>query len=275
MQTFTTVVKKPDTNGRLTIIELPFNAAEVFDCKKGTIRVRGTINGTEYRNKLIPKGKGFYVMSIDKELQKSIGFSGDDLETEVTMELDENALYGSGERTSIEVESCNMDVLTTIKTRRSIRVFTPEDVERSKIDIVLEAGFCAPSAKGKRPWHFLISKDKEFLFQLADNNNYRPLLTANCCIIVCGDKNMEGTTELLIEDCAAAAENILLAAHGLGLGATWCMIFKKYHRFKVISDYFSLPDKIIPIAIIAVGYPAEEKPILPSYDETKVHWDKW
>jgi hypothetical protein len=61
MQTFTAVVKKPDTNGRLTIIELPFNAVEVFDCKKGTIRVCGTIHGTEYRNKLIPKGKGYLI----------------------------------------------------------------------------------------------------------------------------------------------------------------------------------------------------------------------
>lgn len=147
MQKFKTFLEKPKKG--LTIIELPFNAAEIFNMKKGTIRVHGSINGIDYRNKLISRGNGKYVMSVDKKLQKKIGFSGDKMEIQVIMELDEEAVYGSGERISIKSESCNVDVLTAIKSRRSIRVFTSQDVEKSKIETILEVGFCAPSAKGK------------------------------------------------------------------------------------------------------------------------------
>lgn len=192
MQVFRTTLKKPDEKGGLTIIELPFNAAEIFNITKRTIKVCGTINGQEYRNKLISRGKGKYVMAIDKTLQAQIGFREKDMEIEVSMNLDNNALYGSGERITIKDVSSNMDVLTAIKTRRSIRVFSPDEIERVKIEKILEAGFCAPNAKNKRPWHFLVTKDKQFLTNMADDNNYKPFQTASCCIIVCGDKNMEG-----------------------------------------------------------------------------------
>lgn len=72
-------------------------------------------------------------MTIDKTLQKRIGFIGDDLEIEVTMELDEGAMYSSGKLESIEKHTCNMDILTAIKTRRSIRSFKTQEVEKSKI----------------------------------------------------------------------------------------------------------------------------------------------
>lgn len=100
------------------------------------------------------------------------------------------------------------------------------------------------------------------------------MLTADCCIIVCGDKNIQGINEFLIEDCSVAAENMLLAAHGLGLGATWCSLLISCPRYKYICDFFNLLVKVIPIAIIALGYPAETKDSPPRYDETKVHWEK-
>lgn len=257
------------------MIELPFNAAEVFNVAKGTIKVHGTINGQKYRNKLISRGKGKYIMVVDKELQAQIGFQGNEMEVEVAMDLDSQAMRGSGCRTDIAELPCSVDVLTAIRTRRSIRVFSPVEVEKYKIEKILEAGFCAPNAKDKRPWHFLVSTDKDFLMGLADDNNYKPFLTAGCCIIVCGDRNMEGINEFLLEDCASAAQNILLAAHGLGLGATWCSLLKTCPRYKHIREFFNLPEKIIPIAVLALGYPGEEKTCGPRYDETKVHWGNW
>ncbi len=273
MQKFKTYLEKPLKG--ITVIELPFNAAEIFNIKKGTIRVYGKINGIDYRNKLISRGNGKYVMSVDKKMQKRIGFCGDKIEIEISMQLDESAMYGSGDRTSIKSESCNVDVLTAIKSRRSIRVFTSKDVEKSKIETILEAGFCAPNAKGKRPWHFLVTKNKDFLSKIADSNNHKSFNTANCCIIVCGDKNMEGINEFLLEDCSTSAQNILLAAQGLGLGAVWCGLLKTCSRYKYILDYFNVPNKIIPIAVIALGYPAEKKENTPRYDGTKVHWEVW
>lgn len=137
MQTFTSILKKPEIKGGLTLVELPFNPAKVFNVSKGTIKVYGTINGKEYRNKLISRGNGLYVMSIDKTLQKRIGSIGDDLEIEVTINLDESVMHSSGKLESIEKHTCNMDILTSIKTRRSIRSFKTQEVEKSKIETTI------------------------------------------------------------------------------------------------------------------------------------------
>lgn len=277
LQTFTSILKKPDIKGSLTLVELPFNPAQTFNVSKGTIRVYGTINGIEYRNKLISRGNGLYVMTVDKTLQKRLGFIGDDLEIEVTMSLDEGAIHGSGKLTKIEIHTCDMDVLTAIKTRRSIRSFISKEVERSKIETILEAGFCAPTAKNKRPWYFIVTRNKDFMDSLINadigQSNYISLRTADCCIIVCGDKSIQGINEFLLEDCSAAAQNMLLAAHGLELGATWCCLPKTGQRYKYVCNFYSLREKVIPIAIITLGYPSEEKEFVPRYDETKVYWE--
>ncbi len=277
LQTFTSILKKPDNKGALTLIELPFNPAKTFNVSKGTIKVYGTINGKEYRNKLISRGKGLYVMNINKMLQKKVGFVGDDLEIKVTMNLDEAAMHGSGKRTNIEIYTSNKDILTTIKTRRSVRTFISKEIEKSKIETILEAGFCAPTSKNKRPWYFVVTRNKDFMINLihtgSGQSNYISLHTADCCIIVCGDKNIQGINEFLIEDCSAATQNMLLAAHGLGLGATWCGLLKTSESYKYICNFYSLREKIIPIAVIALGYPAEEKEFVPKYDETKIRWE--
>ena len=275
LQEFRTILKKPTQKGGLTSIEIPFNAAEVFCVKKGAIKVYGTINGQNYRNKLILRGNGKYIMAVDKKLQACIGFQGDDMEVEVSMSLDTDALYNSNDLTDINDITCDMDVLTAIKMRRSIRTFLPREIEKEKLEKILEAGFCAPNACDKRPWHFLIIKEKDILIGLADKNHYKPFITANCCIIICGDKNMEGINEFLTEDCAAAAQNILLAAHGLGIGSTWCNLLKTSDKYKYICEVFDIPEKIIPFAAIALGYPGEEKIHTPRYDNAKVHFEKW
>lgn len=277
LQAFTTILKKPDIKGSLTLIELPFNPAQVFNVSKGTIKVYGTINGKEYRNKLISRGNGLYVMTVDKTLQKGLGFIGDDLEIKVTMSLDEGAMHSSGGSVKIEKHTCDMDILTAIKTRRSIRRFISKEVERSKIETILEAGFCAPTAKNKRPWYFIVTRNKDFMENLINadtgQSNYISLHTADTCIIVCGDKNIQGINEFLLEDCSAATQNILLAAHGLELGATWCCLPKTSERYKYVCNFYSLREKVIPMAIVTLGYPAEEKEFVSRYDETKVHWE--
>jgi hypothetical protein len=220
METFTTILQKPKDKGVLTTISIPFNAAEVFQLKKGTIKVKGTINGKDFRNKLISRGSGKFVMTVDKKLQEKLGFTGPDMTIEVHMEVD-NAVYGTGDFIEIETVSEQIDLFEAIKTRRSVRSFLPRDIETNVIDKILESGFCAPSSKGKRPWHFIVVTDKGFLRCMAFCGSYLSFNIAPCCIIVCGDRNINGINEFLIEDCAAAVQNILLAAHGLGLGATW------------------------------------------------------
>lgn len=274
MKSFKTVLSKP-TNGRFTYFELPFDARDVFDIKKGTIRVYGTINDVKYREKLTSKGSGKFIFIANKKLQKQICFTGSELEIDVTMDLDKDTYSKSDALVSLHTYTCDEDILTAIKKRCSIRTFEDKKIEEEKIEQILEAGFCAPSAKGKRPWHFLISTDSKFLNEISDDNNHKPFKTAPSCIIVCGDKSIEGMNKFLIEDCAAATQNILLAIQGLGLGATWVGLLKTCPAYEYIINYFSLPDKIVPINLIALGYPDEHKSIRPRYDASRTHWEKW
>ncbi|GKX29489.1 nitroreductase [Vallitalea longa] len=272
MKSFSAILKK---SGRFTFFEIPFDASKVFDIKKGTIRVFGTINNLEFREKLTSRGNGKYILMANKMLQKRVGFVGSDLEIDVEMDLDKVALHNSGNRISLDVPKCKIDILQAIRERSTIRQFTDRKVEKKKIQILLESGFCAPNAKGKRPCHFIVSDDSAFLHKIADDSNHKTFKTATCCIVVCGDKNVEGINKFLIEDCSAATQNILLSAYGLGVGSAWIGLLKTCSAYEYIISCFSLPEKIIPVNLIALGYPDEEKPILPRYDSSKVHWNHW
>lgn len=169
-----------------------------------------------------------------------------------------------------------MDILETIKTRRSIRKFTGEVISDDEIEMLLRAGFQAPSSSNLKPTHFIIVKDKKQLETIASNNVYAKMVQqAGCAIIVCGDNNKEKSMGFLIADCSAALQNILLAANGIGLGAVWCGLYPDLELSDPIKTMFDLPDAIVPVGIVAVGYKNEEKEAIDRYDETRVHNEGW
>lgn len=171
-------------------------------------------------------------------------------------------------------------VIDNILTRTSIRQYTEQTVEQEKIDILLRAGMAAPTAVNAQPWHFIVVNDKEKLAELAAANPRAKMLqTAPLAIVVCGDmsKTLDGTgREFWIQDCSAATENILLAAHALGLGAVWTAVYPMEERLQPVSDALKLTDRLIPLCTIVIGYPAESpapkdkwKPENVSYNEFK------
>lgn len=169
-----------------------------------------------------------------------------------------------------------MDVLDAIYTRRSIRKFTDQDIDKEILRSILRAGFYAPSAKNQQPWHFIIIKSKEMLLNISQKHPYAKMLpNAACCIVVCGDKNKQGQTGFLVEDCSAAIENMLLAAHGLGLGAVWLSLYPISSRSKPIGQLLDIPKNIIPVGMIAVGYKAEERTTKERFNEDRLHFEKW
>ncbi len=265
-----------DTAGKLTCIPLPFNAKEVFHKSKGTIHVKGTINEVSYRSKLLSRGNGKYMMTIDKALQKSIGFTGKPMAVHVTMSLDEEDCQTVANHSQPEFAASSMDVITAVQTRQSIREFTQEAISQDLINTILYAGMCAPTAKNKRPVDFVLIDDKKTLYELSlANPNARMLEHAPCAIVVCGDQNREGSKEFLYADCGAAAQNILLCAHGLHLGAVWCGVAANSPWFKLLTEKLSLPVKIAPVAVIALGYPAVKPQPKEKWSPGKVHYGKW
>ena len=169
-------------------------------------------------------------------------------------------------------------VLSNIMTRTSIRQYTEQAISADTIETLLRAGMAAPTAVNKQPWHFVAITSKDKMKELAATNpNARMLEQAPLTIVVCGDmqKALEGEgRQLWIQDCSAATENILLAAHGLGLGAVWTALYPRDDRAKGAIEALKLPDHIVPLCAIIIGYPAEQpepkdkwKPENVSYNE--------
>lgn len=169
-----------------------------------------------------------------------------------------------------------MDVLDAIFTRRSIRKFTGEPINEDDLKTILKAGFQAPSAHDFQPRDFVVVRDKETIKKIAQFHKYGKMLPkAGCAIIVCGDKEKQPERGFLVEDCSASIQNILLAAHGLGLGAVWCGVYSVTDLTESTSNVLGLPENIIPIGMVVLGVKDEEKEPIDRYDESKVHFDKW
>ena len=152
-------------------------------------------------------------------------------------------------------------VLTNIATRTSIRTYENKTIEKDKIEKMLKAAMAAPTAMNKQPWHFLVVTDKTVLKSLASANpNASMLATAPLAIVVCGDmdKAIEGGgRDFWIQDASAATQNLLLAAHALGLGAVWTGTYPSPDRCAAVTTILHLPANLIPLNTIVIGYPAE------------------
>jgi nitroreductase len=169
-----------------------------------------------------------------------------------------------------------MELLEAIFTRKSIRKYTGESLTEEQLELILRAGFAAPSAHNKQPWHFVVVRDKETLEKIAHFHPYAKMLPqAGCGIIACGDSNKEGMTGFLTEDCSAAIQNMLLAAHGIGLGAVWCGLYPVTALTSKVSGLLELPENIIPIGLVVAGHKNEERKAVDQYDAKKVHFEKW
>jgi nitroreductase len=165
-------------------------------------------------------------------------------------------------------------LIDTIFSRRSIRRYTEEPVSEEEIKTLLEAAMAAPSASNRKPWHFVVVTERETLNRLAEAHKYAKMLNeAPLCISVCGDQSV--SERFWVQDCSAATENLLLAVTALGLGAVWCGVHPRQERVKDISKILGIDPPIVPLNIIAIGHPAEEKEPRTQYDEGKVHREKW
>lgn len=274
MEIFDALIQK-DNAGRLTFFEIPFDARKRFRKPKGTIYVSGMINDVQYRSKLLSRGGGKFILVVDKTLQKSIGFNGQIMSAHITMLSKDMEQVGEKQKEPIAVSS-DMDVITAMKTRQSIRKFTSKPVEENMITAILCCGMYAPTAQNKRPYHFIVIRNRRILVEFAKQSVHAAMLAdAAGAIIVCGDKNVEGMKELLYADCASAAQNILLGIHGLGLGGVWCGVASNSDWRKMMIATLELPPKMEPFAVIAYGWPDEEKELIDRWDKGKVHYDKW
>lgn len=169
-----------------------------------------------------------------------------------------------------------MDVISAILTRRSIRKFSGVIIKEEELKTILEAGFSGPSAHNLRPMNFIVINEEAQLKAIGDFHPYAKMLPqAGCGIVVCGDIKRQKLEGFLVEDCSSAIENMLLAAHGLELGAVWCGIFPVKELTDGFTKLLNLPENIIPVGMVVVGNKKEDVAPLNRYDEVKVHYNNW
>ena len=168
-----------------------------------------------------------------------------------------------------------MDTMEAILTRRSIRKYTKQPVSDEVVKELLEAAMCAPSGGNKQPWHFVIINDHKIMDEIPKYQPYSQMLKeAPVAILVCCDPNLQ-LQEFGVEDCSAATQNILLAAHAKGLGAVWIAVYHVEPVTTALKKLLNIPEHIMFTALIAIGYPAEQKPREDRYNADRVHHNQW
>lgn len=168
-----------------------------------------------------------------------------------------------------------MDAMQAILTRRSIRKYTPEPVSDELVAELLKAAMSAPTA-GNQPWHFVVMRDRTRLESITRVHPHAEMLKeASVAISISGDPTAGALKGRWLLDCAAATENILIAANALGLGACWVGIYPVEERMALLRELTGMPDHLMPVSMVALGYPAEQKDPSARFKEERIHREKW
>ena len=171
------------------------------------------------------------------------------------------------------------DALSVIYSRKSVRQYTGELVSKDQVVALLKAGMAAPTAVNKKPWSFVVVTDKEVLQRIADGLPHsRMILKAGTAIVVSGvlAKALPGEEQdFWVQDCSAAAENILLAAEAMDLGAVWTGVYPVQERVRCVQGVLGMPEDIIPMSIIAVGHPSSVESAKDKFELSNIHWQRW
>ena len=161
-------------------------------------------------------------------------------------------------------------------TRRSIRKYLDKPIPQEIVNELLKAGMAAPSARNKKPWHFIVIDKRELLDKIPEYHPYsKMILEAPLAIMVCGNDELEDNEGYLALNCAAATQNIMVRAKELELGTVWLGIYPREPRIDALRQLLKIPQNIRPISLIVTGYPGESKPPHDTIDWNKVTRNRW
>ena len=177
------------------------------------------------------------------------------------------------------VSSASQTVLHNILQRKSVRAYTDRAVSHEQLDTLIRAAMAAPTGRDMRPWHFIVLEGRHQLSPLAEQLPYAKMLAeAQAAVVVCGDMSVtdkEGNpSRNWTFDCSAATENLLLQAEAMGLGAVWTGVYPYDERLEAVKQVLHLPDHLIPLNVIPIGYPKGDPQPKDKYDPAKVEYRK-
>lgn len=171
------------------------------------------------------------------------------------------------------------DAYMNILNRVSVRRFDDKPITSEHLSAILHAAMSAPSAVNKQPWEFIVVDDHELLTQLSEALPYAKMTaSAPAAIVVCGNRErfLSGVDDVLWEqDLSAASENILLAAHAIGLGGVWTCIYPHAERISPVKRILNIPEELIPFNLIPIGYPEKEHAPIDKWHPDRVHRNRF
>ncbi|MDE6310618.1 MAG: nitroreductase family protein [Muribaculaceae bacterium] len=178
-----------------------------------------------------------------------------------------------------QVEVASRSTIDDILTRTSVRSYTGVPVDSAQIDTLLRAAMAAPTAVNKQPWRFVVITDRSLLKEISEEfSSMKMAESASLAVVMCGDMEAalpDEAREFWVQDVSAASENLLLAAHAMGLGAVWCGIYPLQERVTEFSEMLRLPQSVIPMACICVGYPSATPAPKDKWNPANIHYNRW
>lgn len=174
-----------------------------------------------------------------------------------------------------------MEVFEAILNRRSVRDFQDKAISDEMVNEILRAGMAGPTCVNARDWSFIAVREQEMLNKMADGNGKpaEPLRRAKLGILICGDleRAFPPAKDYWVIDGSIAAQNMILAALGFGIGSVWLGTWPQMERVEAQRRLFGLPETVIPHSIIAFGYPAEDFTAVSKdkWEDDRVHFEKW
>ena len=163
-----------------------------------------------------------------------------------------------------------MDCIEALKTRRSVRAYTGDPVDRAVIEDIIDCGRLAATAINIQPWEFVVVTDRQMLRAIADTADYGKFIpqAGVCIVVLCKE------TKYYLEDGCNASQNMLLAARAHGLGSCWVAGDKKPYADR-IRRMVGAPDGLKLISLLAIGH-AAEPPVKEKRPLSDVlHWERF
>ena len=169
-----------------------------------------------------------------------------------------------------------MELFEALFTRRSVRDYTDRPVSEETVEKLLRAAMAAPSAGNQQPWRFIVVRDRGRLQAAAEVERYGGMIAhAQVAVVICADLDLVENEGFWQQDCAAATQNLLLAAHALGLGAVWVGTYPREERVEGLRPIFDLPENLVPFSVVPVGYPATSPAPIDRFNSSRVYIDKY
>ena len=164
-----------------------------------------------------------------------------------------------------------MDV---IRLRRSVRVYSDQEILDEDINKIIEAGICAPSAKNQQPWEFIVIKDKSILNKLSEKLS--PLYAkSKVTIILCQRKDGLSSPTRVAQDMSACMQNMMLEATKIGIGSCWIGTYPDPERMNPLIEELNIPSNIEPFCGLTLGYPLNEEAFKEVKRTAKIHYNRY